>query len=363
MVAQIGLAASARTWPETLHRFLLDHGGGVVRGRVMASDQALADDYQVLLIDDICSFLTPRLVIRLREAGREVIGVFSPEDGTDAKRRLLECGISDVVESDATPEEFLEVITSTLAHRVVPDRHSPKSPTRAVRVGVLGAVTGVGSTEVSIALADTLSAAHDVVLVDLDQEFPGVAQRLGLPLHPNLHAAVDAAHHDPGRLADVILSKGRIGIVGGVARPSPERRIPNSEVAGLLEDISRDIEFLVMDLGSDPGTFEVDVQVIVGDATPVGLRRLIERIERRHASGNGVGPLAIANRAQPGTRKSDDIRHELMVALPGQALLVVPDDRRVALAGWEGDLVSRGTFRRAMNGVSSLIAAGDRRDG
>ena len=30
MTPEIALAASAREWPDRLHRFLLDHGGGVV---------------------------------------------------------------------------------------------------------------------------------------------------------------------------------------------------------------------------------------------------------------------------------------------------------------------------------------------
>ena len=329
----------------------------------MGTDQLLADDYQVLLIDDICSFLTPRLVIRLREAGREVVGVFSPEDGTDAKRRLLECGISDVIEADASPEEFLEVIGSTLAHQAIPDQHGLRTPTPAIRVSVMGAAPGVGCTEVSIALADALSAHQKVVLVDLDQTYPGVAQRLDLPLHPNLHSAVDAAHHDPERLSEAILAKGDIRVVGGVASPSPDRLVPDSEIAALLEDLSREVEFLVIDLGSGPGSYEVDVRIVVGEATPVGLRRLIEKIEHGLHPGDRPDSLAIVNRARPGTRKADEIRRELVTALPEQAVLVIPEDKRVGPAGWNGVLVSNGRFRRAVARVSSLIADGDRRDG
>ena len=363
MPIEIALAASARAWPDTFHRFLLDHGGGVLTGRVMGSDQALAQDYQVLLIDDICSFLTPRLVTRLRDAGRDVIGVFSPEDGTDAKRRLLECGISDVVEADATPEEFLEVIASTLAHRAVPDRRSATLLSRATRIGVIGAATGVGCTEVSIALAASLSAESRVVLVDLDQRHPGLAQRLDLPLHPNLHTAVDAAHHEPDRLGAAILAKGGINVVGGVARPSPDRTIPVPEIAGLLEDLSNDADFVVVDLGPDAGPVAVDVPIVVGEASPVGLRRLIERIERETHPDADRHALAIVNRAQSGSRKADDIRQELMAAIPGQAVLVVPDDKRVGVAGWDGDLVLRGRFTRSVASVANLIAGGDRHDG
>jgi hypothetical protein len=67
----------------------------------MGPEQAMADQFDVLLIDDVCSFLTPRLVRGLRDRGREVVGVYSPADAPDAKRHLLESGITDVIESNA----------------------------------------------------------------------------------------------------------------------------------------------------------------------------------------------------------------------------------------------------------------------
>ena len=81
MVPDIALAASAREWPDRLHRFLLDHGGGRIVDRVMGADQAASTSFDVLLIDDVCSFLTPRLVAVVKQAGAEVIGVYMPEIG------------------------------------------------------------------------------------------------------------------------------------------------------------------------------------------------------------------------------------------------------------------------------------------
>ena len=118
MTPDIALAASAREWPDRLHRHLLEHGGGRVVARVMGPEQTVEATFDALLIDDVCSFLTPRLVSVIKKSGAEVVGVFSPTDGSDAKRRLLECGISDVIETDAAPEEYLEKVMAALAHRV-----------------------------------------------------------------------------------------------------------------------------------------------------------------------------------------------------------------------------------------------------
>ena len=71
----IALAASARNWPDQLHRFVLDHGGGRIVDRVMGPDQAAETPFDILVIDDVCSFLTPRLVDVVKSRGSEVLGV------------------------------------------------------------------------------------------------------------------------------------------------------------------------------------------------------------------------------------------------------------------------------------------------
>ena len=53
---ELALAASARDWPDRVHRFLLDHGGGRVLARVMGAEQAVHDEYDVLA-DRRCLFL------------------------------------------------------------------------------------------------------------------------------------------------------------------------------------------------------------------------------------------------------------------------------------------------------------------
>src|SRR5690554_6367891 len=96
-VPELELAASARAWPDRLHRHLLDHGGARIAGRILTATQSLDTAYDGLLVNDVCSFLSPGLVDRLRRDGWQVLRVFDSGDGPDAKRRLLECGIADVI--------------------------------------------------------------------------------------------------------------------------------------------------------------------------------------------------------------------------------------------------------------------------
>lgn len=353
--AELALAASARDWPDLVHRFLLDHGGGRVRARVMGAEQALAAEYQVLVIDDVCSFLSPRLVRRLREQGREVLGVFSPEDGPDAKRRLLECGITDVIEADARPEEFLASIGATLVDRSTGPR-AETTPHSAFRVAVSSAATGVGGTEVAIALAAFLAETREVILVDLDQEHPGVAQRLDLPLHPNLRTAVDLAHHDQQRLTQAVVKKGNLNVVGGVLGATPDGEVPQVELEGLLEDLGRLYPTLVLDLGEPTVRLppKASSQLMVGEASPVGLTRLVQAVTRIASSGPHE-LLAVVNRVAGGAHRRSDIRAELARAIPDVPTILLPEDRRIELAAWNGELTHKGPFAGAVRRIARLL--------
>ena len=107
---EIALAVSTRQWSEHLHRFLVDHGGARVRLYVMQPEDAFSESFDVLFIDDICSFLSPHLVQKLNEAGRRVVGVYNPAEFPDGKDRLLACDVTEVIEADADPEEFLTLM-------------------------------------------------------------------------------------------------------------------------------------------------------------------------------------------------------------------------------------------------------------
>lgn len=356
MGPELALAASARDWPDALHRFLVDHGGGRVRSRVMSSEQAVGDAFEVLIIDDVCSFLTPRLVSTLRDAGREVVGVFDPEDGPDAKRRLLECGISDVVEADASPEEFLALVSTLAVQREIVESAPPESGSCVVYVT---GSPGSGVTEVAIAVSAGLSRDARVVLVDLDLERPGVAQRLDLPLHPNLRTAIDFAHHEQSRLEEATHTVGPLSIVTGVPTPARGDPTPPGEIRALVHDLaSRGFEYVVIDAGDRwaPAVAELaSVALVVGAGSPVDLTRLVERVA---LISSGEGPpeiLAVVNKRPSQLARSDDIKAELRKALQGIPVITVKSDSAVEASAWNGVVAGRGPFARSMNRIARLV--------
>ncbi len=322
----------------------------------MGADQAVSDNYDVLVIDDICSFLTPRLVRSTRQLGREIIGVYSPADAPDAKRNLLECGITDVIESDASPEEFLAVAVGTLAHRRPSPTHAIGS-SKSFRIGVLGPVGGVGVTEVSIGLARALSQNLFTVLIDLDQQSPSIAQRLDLPLHPNLLSAIDSAHHG-GRLADSMIESDGLHVIGGLAT-SGGVVVSAVEVEGLLDEVGASGPAVVV---SDLGVLRPDrltmsrfnALVAVGSANPVGLSRLVRLVQAVNSTGTSADVVAVGNRAAGG-RRDFETRSELTRLLPGVAIATLPEDRGIERASWDGVSLTRGPVARAMGRMASLI--------
>jgi cellulose biosynthesis protein BcsQ len=357
---ELALAASARAWPDRLHRFLIDHGGGRVRSRVMGADQAVTDQYEVLFIDDVCSFLTPRLVRSVRELGREIVGVYDPVDAPDAKRHLLECGITDVIEESAAPDEFLATAEATLVHRSAPS--SVVVPALgSFRVGVLGPIGGVGCTEIAIGIATNLSFSRPTLLMDLDETTPSLAQRLDLPVHPNLLSALEAAHHGSGTLNQAILGHDSIDVIGGLPNAkSSSYDIPPMEIEGVFDEIGKaGYEVVIADLGC-PRPDRLDhvrfhALIVVGLANPVGMSRLVRSVLELSTRADAPDTVALVNRVAAGSRRRLEIRAEMARLLPTMPVILVPEEVRLERASWDGTRLGRGPFVKSLSKVASLI--------
>jgi MinD-like ATPase involved in chromosome partitioning or flagellar assembly len=358
VVPDIALAASARDWPDRLHRYLLDHGGGRIVDRVMGPDQATEGSFDVLLIDDVSSFLTPRLVTMLKQKGSEVIGVFAPEDGSDAKRRLLECGISDVIETGASPEEFLRR-SNRPEHRMPPPM-GESSPTSTLGIAVTGPSEGVGMTEVAVSLASSLAGEIETTLVDLDPVWPSVAQRLDLPLHPNVRTAIDHALHNPNRLPEAIHVFGDLMVVGGRADGINGTPISRHETVALLDGLGNHCDVVVADLGplrsvEDGLIREFDAVIVVGAGGPVGIARLIKTIDALPSAGARQSVLAIVNQLGPNGYRAEQTLAELANAFPLLPALALPHDRKLAGAEWQGNLANGARYRKAVRSMADVV--------
>ncbi len=370
---RVAIAVSPRSWADRLVRFAADHGGVQVVARPMTGADALAADAQVLIFDDTTSFLSARLVADLHGSGRNVVGVFDPDDDPRGKQHLLELGVLTMVEASALPDEIVESIR-TLADISRPPLAQPSSravvPSRGRLIAVLGASGGVGTTEIAVELASrSIRGRVRPVLVDLNPMRPAIAARLGLPLYPNLRTAVDAAVHDSGPLRRSVLSgpAGGFEVIGGLPEPSTWAEVRIPEVATLLSDLGAIRDLVIMDAGAEierlkgPGRFELGrlavelatAVVLVTAPDPVGVVRAIDRLtELRETHRQPV--IVVVNRI----RRNRFVKGEVVEELSRLAAAVrpVPDDRRVSMAAWRGSLVASGPFTRAVRGIARMVA-------
>lgn len=383
---EIALAVSTRQWSEHLHRFLVDHGGARVRLHVMQPGDAFSERFDVLLIDDICSFLSPHLVEKLNRADRRVVGVYDPDEFPDGKDRLLACDVTEVIEAHADPEEFLALIGQLGVTREaegssgMEEGNGLSAGVESERLHPLVAVGsppgGCGSTEVAIGAARRMAERYEPVgLLDLDQRAPSVAQRLGLGLHPNLLTAIDAVHHrsDSFESCWQSLPASPMRILPGVPNLTDRTNLRQGEVAEVLLETAGMAEVTVVNFGYwDAPVSEQPVwdttgslfdsvmevaRVVVGVAlpTPVGIVRMIEWIGRIRAGYPGVSLYVVINRAPGSNAMRKSLFDELRRAVGQVPVAFLPEDARVAEAAWNGVLVEKGRFRRGCDRLADLL--------
>lgn len=381
---ELALAASARDWPDVLHRFLVDHGGARVRVTALEPEDLLVESYHVLLIDDVCSFLTPRLIQLVKARGCEVIGVYDPDEFADGKDRLLECGVADVVEASAHPDEFLRVVgrVASVARPATEPPPVDTAPTPAVAgspkvLAVGGPPGGVGATEVSIAVAHRLSAQGRTVVVDADEHAPSLAQRLALPLHPNVRTAIDILEHRTGMLDRVLhrVHGERLRAMPGLASSRDWSEVRPGQVLDLVSELSRGHRFVVVNVGSrlEPLGFAdgigrygmsravieaADRLVAVGQASPVGVARLLEWVATVRALRPDRPVDVLVNRAPGDQFRRGELVEEITRTYRPASFAFLPDDHRVTAAAWDGTLVAKGGFRRAVDRWVDRFAVG-----
>lgn len=380
---EIALAASPRDWAQRLHRHLADHGGARVRATILHPADALAERYDVLVVDDTTSFLSHRLLGELRRLNRRVIGVYDPDD-PGGKGELAELGVDVVLPATAETREFLDAVAA-LAVDTRPAVAEPAgsavphaltaAATGGGHVTVVGGPPGgCGATEVAVTLAAAVGhRGGPCVLVDADEVAPAVAQRLGLAPYPNVRVAVDAVEQGVGTLADALspFDAGRFWVLPGLARAADWSQLRPTEIVDVVRALAGPGVHVVVNVGSRleevPGaggppryastralTAAADALVAVAAPTPVGVARLLEWAADAGGLHAGAPLHLVVNRAPASRFARGEIAAELERSVAHTSLTFVPEDHRVTEAAWGCRLAAGGPFTRA---VGSLAAA------
>jgi MinD-like ATPase involved in chromosome partitioning or flagellar assembly len=374
---EIALVFTADPWVEQLHRHLSDHGGARVRSLVVEASVALEESYDVLVASHRWPLLTRAFVADLHARGRRVLGVHDLAEPA-SRTHLADVEVDAVIASDAAVDAFVRALASLAAKRTAPSAGAVPTE-RAGRLVAVGGPPGVGRTEIAVQLAISMNSRASVVLLDGDDVAPAIAQRLGLPLEPNLRTAIDAVEHGRGDIASVLLCEPRTGlaVVGGIPNPDAWAQVRPSEVLRVIDRLGGDFEVVVVDgvgnlqdVGGPPrGRFataqmivrEADAIVAVCDASPIGVSRLLSWAVDARNLASDLPVVVVVNRAPAAAFRRGELYEEIVSSVDVVDVVFVVPDGRVTDAAWAGSPVGRGRFARSLEGVSARVRALPRR--
>jgi hypothetical protein len=251
------------------------------RCRSVADIDLVADRIDALVIGSETPWLCAPLLDRLGTRGIAVIGVVHRADR--AGRRMLESGgVAEIVDETDAPGRLLSAILAAPA--------TTSGTTVAPAITVTGPRGAPGRSEIALALAWNTATRRRTILIELDEEAPGLGLRLGLG-------------PDPG-IAPRPRSVGPLELL-----TLPPRRGPLSAslASRLIETARSEFEAVVIDAGPSAHTpvgFAIGRGLLVIEPSPVGLVRAGLLV----STWTGPTPLVVANRVPGGPDRDAAIR-------------------------------------------------------
>ena len=382
----VGVVASPRRWRSDLQSYVTNHVAGI-RLRVLREPQAAAEDHlDVLVVDDVTSFLTRSLLRVLRQQNVRVVGVYDAdaEDGF-GQRYLEDLGVDLTIAASVSADELVRTIEtfapSLDADGDLADLMAATFDDTPAGHGTVTAVAGPpgapGATEVAIALAAALTRSGETtVLIEVDEVAPSIAARLLFELEPNLLTALDDVHHGTATL------EGALGVrMAGAGATLPFATVPGlamvadwplvrgEELSVLIDELSARFGHVVVATGSlleDLGVPErfgatraalmcAHAVLAVCSPSPVGVLRFLEwRAEVRQLVPDKPVSVAVNRAPSSSFRRAQlegEIRENAAPELLGH-LAFLPEDGKVALAAWDGSPVSSGPFTRGVDDLA-----------
>jgi MinD-like ATPase involved in chromosome partitioning or flagellar assembly len=243
-------------------------------------------------------------------------------------------------------------------------------------VAVGGPPGGCGATEIAIELARSVRArGATVVLVDADDRAPSIAQRLGLPLTPNIRTAAEVLFHGEGRLPDVVVPvpRGGFDVVAGLGHPGDWAQLWPAEAVEVVKELAEVTDQVIVNVGSQledlaavggPERFRLSrsmlraagAVVAVAAPSPVGITRLLDWLADVRTVAPRRAAHIVVNKAPDGGFARTEIAGEITRTYLPASLHFVPHDPRVEAAAWRGELVKPGPFTRAVGPLARPLA-------
>jgi len=395
----VGIVYTPSEWRSAFQRYVRDYVAGVSLRLVRDSRMAMEEHLDVLVVDNDTSFLSPPFVATLRGRGVRILGLYDPDEpdlaGANALQKL---GVDRISPSALEPEDLLAQLQELAPERDLDDRFEEvvagldldDRPNRGPIVAV-GGPPAAGATEVAIALTDVLATRRRCVLLDVDEVDPGVARRLALGLYPHVLSALDElrgaavpADGDPGGAPFAgVLARSVTGaesplgfdVIGGLANRRDWSQVRGDDVACLVDALGEQWSCVVVNLGphledlsryvdrfgtSRAVVAAADHLVGVCEASPRGLLRFLDWLSDIDELAPGQRVHVAVNRTPRAPFRQGEVRAQLHehVGPRMASLTFLPEDAAVSRAAWDGVVVGRSRFRRAVEELAAQVAPG-----
>ena len=382
----LGLALSTRSWRGALQRHCRDHVADVNASLLRDGLDAAAGEVSVVMLDDDTSWLSPPSLTQMRDAGVVVIGLYDPAEADGhGERHLQRLGVDVVLPCTLGAEELLDVVRSVAPDPETAERFAElvelegdRIPRAERQIIAVGGPAGAGATEVSLGLCQLWGGIRPV-LIDVDESYPSIARRLALAIHPHIVTAVEAlrgerlsldgpeANELQRCLARPVAGHGDVpfDVIVGLASRDDWSLLRPDDAASLVEELAARWPLVVVRLGSNiedlsrhGNRFEVSRTVarratrILGvcDGTSVGVLRFLDWLVDM-VSLVGETPIdVVINRCPSSAGARSQLLQQIReIAGPRVGDVVMcKRDARVERAAWDGTLVRRGPFLKAL---------------
>jgi len=373
------VGASQLGWVTTLTQWVSEHGGAQLVGQALIPEDVHETDFDLLVLDGWSSLLSRRLVDRVQRDGAAVLVLVNSDRPEAESNRLHDLGVSLSLPASASPEQIIGRASEVAAVRRFTDEQEPDGSDPAPvyteeaehRLVVLLGRDGV--TEVAANLATALGKlGRSTLLADFNTVNPSIAQRLDLPIVPNLLTASDQVRSRRFDETSVVSHAAGFAVVPGLANPREWDELTSVE-AGELVSAFRD-EFCVTlavvhsmledlaPLSGLEGRFDVsrrlvglaDDMLVIADGSPVGLVRALSTIaDIRSITATPIH--VVANRTPRDRFLRAEWTRELTRTFNPVSLTFLPFDRGLSKAAWDGRLADNGPFAREVRRLSGEL--------
>jgi MinD-like ATPase involved in chromosome partitioning or flagellar assembly len=196
------------------------------------------------------------------------------------------------------------------------------------------------------------------------------------PLVPNLRNAVDALERGVGSLEEALVAlperDGGFELLCGLANPRDWPDLRPDSVAEVVGELARTRAQVLVNAG--PSVEEVtapgglarygiaramlggaDQLVVVAGATPIGLSRLLVWLGDHGDLARSKPLHVVLNQAPAGVFKRSELEREVLRSFLPSSLHLVPADKRVEEAVWNGHTVPSGPFQKAVQALGGEL--------